>query len=113
MEYTFTRTGTYYLGVSAAANNAYDPVTGTGDRPGQTTGYAVSLYDHGNRPPAPAGPDGDDQFSEARTMSRTDAETIDDSISSPTDVDLYHFITAPVGGPFLTISNRDAAATDL
>jgi hypothetical protein len=63
LDYTFPRTGTYYLGVSAAANTSYDPLTGAGDRPGEPAAYGVAFYDRGQSPPAPAGPDPDDQFS--------------------------------------------------
>jgi hypothetical protein len=42
LQYRFTRSGTYYVGVSAAANGAYDVLTGAGDR---TTGaHAAGSY---------------------------------------------------------------------
>jgi len=38
LEHTFTTTGTFYLGVSAYNNNAYNALNGTGDVPGTTLG---------------------------------------------------------------------------
>jgi hypothetical protein len=113
LAYTFPRTGTYYLGVSATANTSYDPVTGAGDQPGEPGTYGIAFYDRGQSPPAPAGPDPDDQFSEARVMARVGEQTIDDALSSRTDVDLYKFISPPRNGAVLKVLNQDASATDL
>ena len=41
IEYVFTKTGTYYLGVSGSPNGSYDPITGTGDAIGSSTGAYV------------------------------------------------------------------------
>jgi hypothetical protein len=43
LEYTFTQAGTFYIGVSLNANKGYNPLTGTGDVAGGTTG-AYRLY---------------------------------------------------------------------
>jgi len=44
LEYTFTTGGTYYLGVSAAGNINYDPVTGESDSAGPTSGdYELTI----------------------------------------------------------------------
>jgi pimeloyl-ACP methyl ester carboxylesterase len=71
LEYTFTNSGTFYLGISGSGNTGYDAVTGTGDasasaggytlvvspglagtirRPGDTTDYLVDLRRFGINP---------------------------------------------------------------
>jgi len=46
-------------------------------------------------------------------MARKGTQTIDDALSSPTDVDLYRFISPPRNGAVLTVRNLDSSATDL
>ncbi len=44
LEYAFREAGTYYIGVSAYRNTAYNPVSGTGDSDGLSTGrYQLRL----------------------------------------------------------------------
>jgi len=45
LEYTFSKAGTYYIGVSGRGNAAYNPVTGAGDAPGATGSYLLNLLD--------------------------------------------------------------------
>ena len=45
LEYTFTSSGRYYVGVSGFSNIAYDPVTGYGDASGVTGEYSLILTD--------------------------------------------------------------------
>ena len=77
--------GTYYVGVSAFGNRTYNPVDGTGDRPGSTTGD-YSLIISGVDDP-------NDQISEAISLgalSSTITRT-GQTISSGTDVEMYSF----------------------
>jgi pimeloyl-ACP methyl ester carboxylesterase len=41
LEYTFTTSGTYYIGVSGYGNTSYDPITGSGDGNGSTGAYKL------------------------------------------------------------------------
>jgi len=49
LSYTFTQAGTYYAGVSLNPNNTYNPITGTGDKPGlgSTGTYRLTLKNQG------------------------------------------------------------------
>ena len=47
LEYTFTSGGTHYVGVSASPNSNYDPVSGTGDTAGSTTGEYMLVLSPG------------------------------------------------------------------
>jgi hypothetical protein len=44
-EFTFSKAGTYYLGVSGRGNAGYNPLTGAGDAPGATGSYLLNLLD--------------------------------------------------------------------
>jgi SdrD B-like protein/pre-peptidase len=44
-EFTFSKAGTYYLGVSGRGNAGYNPITGAGDAPGATGSYLLNLLD--------------------------------------------------------------------
>lgn len=86
--YTFTSGGTYYLGVSNANNTLYDPVTGNGDVAGGQ--YATGDY----QLIIQALPvDTDDSFSEATILGTisTTATTVNSSVSTDIDVDMYRF----------------------
>jgi len=85
-------TGTYYIGVSGAPNDAYNAVTGTGDQPGDFGPYMLitTLLGETN--------DTDDQIGEARGTSAH--YTRDDKINNLTDVDMYR-ITAKKGERFI------------
>jgi uncharacterized delta-60 repeat protein len=87
LEFTFAAPGTYYVGLSASANRAYNPVAGGGDVAGPAGGggYTLTLTDR--TPVAPA--DADDQLSEARPM--TVGSTLDGRIDRGTDVDVLAF----------------------
>ena len=84
ISYTFSAAGTYYVGVSGNPNSAYSATTGSGDASGSTGGYTLRLT-------ATAAPtaDADDQTTEARSVSV--GGSITDSVSNPTDVDLFKF----------------------
>jgi hypothetical protein len=84
ISYTFSTAGTYYVGVSGAPNSAYSATTGNGDVSGSKGGYKLTLT---GSVVAPA--DSDDQLTEARSLSIGGSNS--DSISIPTDVDLYKF----------------------
>ena len=90
LEFTFSAPGTYYVGVSASANRAYNPVTGEGDRPGGTGGgnYTFTLTDRTAVAPA----DGDDQLKEARPTAIGTAA--DGKIDRSADVDVLSFTAA-------------------
>ncbi len=48
LDFTFTTTGTYYLGISSSSNEQYDAETGLGDQTGgasSTGGYFITLED--------------------------------------------------------------------
>lgn len=73
-------TGMYFVGVSSFLNVQYSISTGRGDVAGSSSGAYALLT---------TVTDPDDQVIEARTI--TTSGTVTDSISSPTDVDLYAF----------------------
>ena len=83
IDYTFASGGTYYIGVSGAANTSYDPLTGEGDVPGSSEG-AYRLFAES--------PDEDDQISEAIPLGTgsTAVGEIDPSLTTDSiDVDIY------------------------
>jgi hypothetical protein len=84
LDYTFATAGTYYLGVSGNPNSGYSATAGTGDVAGSTGGYTLRLTAVATTPTDP-----DDQTSEARSLAIGGSVT--DSISTPTDVDLFKF----------------------
>ncbi|MCK9420319.1 MAG: DUF1566 domain-containing protein [Nitrospirae bacterium] len=43
LEYLFTISGTYYVGVSGSGNSSYDPITGNGDANGSTGAYKLII----------------------------------------------------------------------
>jgi hypothetical protein len=45
IEYTFEAAGTYFIAVSGSGNNAYDALTGLGDKNGQTGRYGLRIGD--------------------------------------------------------------------
>jgi len=45
LEYTFTSSGRYYVGVSGFGNSTYDPITGNGDTSGSMGEYSLTLSD--------------------------------------------------------------------
>ncbi len=81
--YTFTTAGTYYVGVSGYANTGYNVITGAGDVAGSTGGYALAVTD------LTTDNDPNDQISEATAI--TVGQTVSDSISTTTDVNMYKF----------------------
>lgn len=86
LEHTFSRGGTYYVGVSTFANSRYNPVTGRGkvatsSRTG-TGGYSLVLSNVNLDP--------DDQIAEAITLGEVTQQRSNwTTIDSPTDVDVY------------------------
>jgi uncharacterized delta-60 repeat protein len=57
LEFTFPKAGTYYAGVSARGNGAYNAVTGGGDTSGGSTGrFTLGLADRTPRPPGATDP---------------------------------------------------------
>ncbi len=93
VEVTFPNPGTYYVGVSANPNTAYDAVTGGGDVAGTTTGvYSLTLTNI-----AVADTDPNDQISEITNVPLVIGAVNNASISpTNTDVDLFQF-TATAG----------------
>jgi hypothetical protein len=84
ISYTFSTAGTYYVGVSGNPNSAYSATTGNGDVAGSTGSYKLTL------PASAVAPaDSDDQIAEARALSI--GSSVSDSVSIPTDVDLFKF----------------------
>lgn len=83
ISYSFTTTATYYIGVSAAENTNYSPLTGSGDTAGSTFGaYSIILTSL----------DSDDQITEANDLgSASDTLTRVGTINLSTDVDLVKF----------------------
>ncbi|HEV2292993.1 MAG TPA: zinc-dependent metalloprotease family protein [Tepidisphaeraceae bacterium] len=78
IEYTFSTAGTYYVGVSAYQNSAYDPVTGDGDNTSTSVGpYTLTITS-----PAPTtganfeGTSGADNWLLRRSVSGTDYEIL-------------------------------------
>ncbi len=91
LRFTFTATGTYFLGVSNFNNAAYNPVTGDNDTAGglNTTGaYQLTVQ------ALPIDPD--DAFSEATSLGivTTTPITTSAEINPDIDVDMYSFIVA-------------------
>ena len=88
MEYTFSRAGTYYVGVSAFANNRYSATTAGGKvATASTSGtgrYSLVLSN--------VNVDPDDQISEAIALGSISELRFNwTTIDSPTDVDVYRF----------------------
>ncbi len=88
IRYTFTVSGTYYLGVSNANNTSYDPIGGESDRAGglhATGDYRLIIQ------ALPV--DTDDAISEAISLGpvNTAGTTINNSISTDIDVDMFRF----------------------
>ena len=83
LEYTFPSAGTFYLGVSAAGNSTYSPISGMGDVSGLSTGdFTLSLTD--------LNPDPNDQISEAFPLI-VGGSAASASISPADDVDMFAF----------------------
>ena len=83
LTYEFDYDGEYYIGVSGAGNNSYDPETGGGDEAASTTGiYALSIVEID---------DANDQISEAISFGQVTRKTKTeyDQINHSTDVDMY------------------------
>ena len=88
LRYTFATAGTYFVGVSNTNNRLYDPETGDGDRaggPNATGDYTLVVQ------ALPV--DSDDAISEATSLGAisTTAKTVDSSIVTDIDVDMYGF----------------------
>jgi hypothetical protein len=91
-------TGTYYISVSGAGNDQFDPTLGIDDEPGDFGPYILSTELLGEVI------DTDDQIGEARATSAH--FTRDDKIGNPTDVDMFR-ITAKKGERFMiTVTAR-------
>lgn len=93
LRYQFPTSGTFYLAVSNANNVNYSPVTGSGDAAGglnATGDYSLTVQ------ALPTDPD--DTMLEAVSLgaASTTASTINSTISTDVDVDMYRF-TAVVG----------------
>jgi len=103
-DFTVPITGTYYIGVSGAGNDAYNATLGTGDQPGDFGPYILqtTLLGEVN--------DTDDQIGEARGTSSH--YTKDDAISNLTDVDMYR-ITAKKGDRFIISANARGSGLPL
>lgn len=91
LEYTFTRGGTYYVGVSTFTNSRYNPVTGggkvTSSSPAATGRYSLVLSN--------VNVDPDDQIAEAVPLGSVSQLRFNwATIESPTDVDVYRFDVA-------------------
>ena len=86
LEFLPAVSGTYYVGVSSAANSQYDPLTGENDyrESGPKGLYVLRLAE------LPTDPD--DQLDEAAGM--TVGSTRRGSIDRPTDVDMYRVVAA-------------------
>jgi len=88
LRYTFASSGTYYLGVSNSLNTQYDPVSGDNDTAGgNNTVGSYELFIQA----LPV--DSDDTLDEARLLAAvsTTPQTINDSIITDIDVDMYRF----------------------
>ena len=88
LRYTFATAGTYFAGVSNANNRLYDPETGDGDTSGGTNATGDYTFVVVALPV-----DSDDEISEATSLgaiSKT-AKTVDSSIVTDIDVDMYRF----------------------
>lgn len=99
--HTFSKGGTYYLGVSESSNSLYSGVTGFGDTVGPfatTGGYTLELDGPGGSSGGGGTGGGgyiddNDQMSESRTFGRIyDDYSKFSEISSEYDVDLYRFV---------------------
>ncbi len=91
LTYTFTASGTYYLGVSGAPNSAYDPTTAGGGVGGSTGDYRLDL---GLTSPADVG----DTLTSAQVTGLgplsggySAAGSLGDGATGAADVDLYQF----------------------
>ena len=93
VEVTFTTAGTYYVIMSGEPNDSYNVHTGGGDKYGSMGAYTLILSDVVVQDP-------DDQLTEARGIGA--GSTVSDSISTPTDVDVYTFNA--VAGQTLTFN---------
>ena len=82
LEYTFANAGTYYVAISSRQNTAFNVLTGGSDRDGTMGGYTLTLADVGSQDP-------NDQLTEATSIAV--GSTLNDTINTPTDVDVYHF----------------------
>lgn len=97
LAYTFTRAGTFYLGVSGRENTSYNPTNGTGDMGSNRTGpYTLILTEL----PPPPSTDPNDQISEAIPIAVGDrvvgheiskTGTAPDPGEEPVDVDMFSF----------------------
>ncbi len=96
LRYTFTASGTYYLGVSNFVNTLYNPIEGTGDTAGGLN--ATGEYELVVNAIVPPTTDDDDTFLEANVVGAINSTpvTLVDDISFDTDVDMYRF-TATAG----------------
>jgi hypothetical protein len=86
---TFPETGIYYVGVSGAGNSGYDIEDGSGDTPGNSTGFYTISATEVNLDP-------DDTFANAIDAGNlfTDGtfEANDEEIDSDFDVDMFKFV---------------------
>ncbi len=90
LRYTFTASGTFYIGISNGNNTQYNPVDGSGDTDGgsnSTGNYTLVVQ------LIPAGGDLDDTLSEAAVIGgiSTNPTILNASISPDIDVDMFQF----------------------
>ncbi|MHB8862117.1 MAG: DVUA0089 family protein [Pirellulaceae bacterium] len=110
LRYTFTSSGTYYIGVSNFNNITYNPTTGSGDTAGGR--YSIGSYQLIVQTAPGSQPDDDDEMSEATVLGAisTSAKTVDAEITPDVDVDMYRFtvtagqvvdfdVDTPLNGP--------------
>ena len=89
LRFTFTASGTYYLGVSSSGNAQYDPVSGNLDTSGGTTGSYQLIVQA-----LPADPDNTLATANPLGAVSTTGNTVSASITPDIDVDLYSFAVA-------------------
>ncbi|HEV7301043.1 MAG TPA: DVUA0089 family protein [Tepidisphaeraceae bacterium] len=90
LAYTFPAAGTYYVAVSGKDNRAYNPITGTGDTNGNSTGaYTLDV----RVLPGPTPTDTNDRLSTA-TGAPLNTMKINQDIADGTDVDVFRITVA-------------------
>jgi len=103
LEFTAPVTGTFYVGVSGAPNDAYDALTGAGDAAGSFGPYILRADLLGED-------DVDDQIGEAKSVKSDD--TKDGQIFALTDVDMFR-LSAKTGQRFLiNVDARNGSGLD-
>ena len=115
LEYTFTSAGTYYIGLSAAGNIAYNASNGNGDTTTATTGaYTFNFKDVTPAPaptPTPPPDNAGNSLAAARNLgTASGTQSYSDYVNSTDTDDFYKFVLGANSNVTLSLTGLGADA---